>query len=123
MDKNLATLDLKAFVPARDFELSKLFYQSMGFELMGSAEGIAHFRLGDSSFLLQDFYSKDFADNFMMYLRVENVEDWYQSMLAVAQEYQVKIKEPEARPWGIRDFHLLDPSGVLWHIGQPIVKI
>jgi hypothetical protein len=30
---NLTTVELKAFVPARDYELSKRFYADVGFEV------------------------------------------------------------------------------------------
>ncbi|RTZ13414.1 glyoxalase, partial [Vibrio aquaticus] len=31
--ENLNTVEIKSFVPAKDFELSKRFYLSIGFEL------------------------------------------------------------------------------------------
>jgi uncharacterized glyoxalase superfamily protein PhnB len=38
----------------------------------------------------------------------------------VAAKYGVKVGPPEDRPWGIRDFVVVDPTGVLWRIGQTI---
>ena len=75
--KNLDTVDIKAFVPARDFALSKRFYQALGFTLASEFDGVAYFHYGDCSFLLQNFYVAEFADNLMMQLLVENVDDWY----------------------------------------------
>lgn len=31
-----------------------------------------------------------------------------------------RVNPPENRPWGIRDFTIDDPTGVLWRIGQSI---
>ena len=55
---NMTTVEVKAFVPARDFQLSKRFYQDLGFGLAWSSDDLAYLRHGNSSFLLQNFYSK-----------------------------------------------------------------
>ena len=53
---NLRTVELKAFVPARDFALSKRFYADIGFTMASDHDGIAYFHHENVSFLLQDFY-------------------------------------------------------------------
>jgi hypothetical protein len=35
-------------------------------------------------------------------------------------KYGVNVHPPADRPWGIRDFVIIDPTGVLWRIGQNI---
>ena len=119
---NLASVEIKAFVPASDFELSMEFYQALGFTRASVFEGIAYFRCGDSSFLLQDFFVREHADNFQMHLLVENVEDWHKKAKEVAERFNVKLGEPEDRSWAMRDFTLFDPSGVLWRIAQNIPR-
>lgn len=74
---NMATVEIKAFVPARDFELSKRFYVDLGFELESLSDDLAYFHAGGCSFLLQRFYVREHADNFMMHLLVEDVEAWW----------------------------------------------
>ena len=54
----MTTIEAKAFVPARDFALSKRFYQDLGFDLAWSSEDLAYLRHGNSSFLLQNFYNR-----------------------------------------------------------------
>jgi len=117
---NLNTVEIKAFVPAKDFELSKRFYQDIGFTLASSDDDIAYLHYGHCSFLLQRYYVKEFADNLMMHLLVEDVDAWSAHVRArnIAQKYQVKVTEPEQQPWRMRDFILIDPSGVLWRIAQ-----
>lgn len=58
----------------------------------------------------------------MMHLLVEDVEAWWRHVEAkqLAQNYAVRVTPPEDRPWGIRDFAIDDPTGVLWRIGQNI---
>ena len=114
----LATVEIKAFVPARDFARAMEFYQALGFTRASLFDGIAYFHCGESSFLLQDFYVREHADNFQMHLLVQDVEAWHRRAREVADRFQVAIGEPQDQPWKMRDFTLFDPSGVLWRIGQ-----
>ena len=122
---NLTTVEVKAFVPARDFALSKQFYQDLGFELAWSDDDLAYMRHGNSSFLLQNFYNDVHAGNFMMHLLVTDVDAWWHHVQAqgIASKYDTKTEPPEDRPWGIRDFVLVDPTGVLWSIGQTMSTV
>ena len=117
---NLRTIEIKAFVPAKDFDLSKRFYEDVGFTKASDADGVAYFRHGDASFLLQNFYVPELARNLMMHLLVEDVDAWHSHVQAadIAGKYGVKFTDVERRPWRMRDFVLVDPSGVLWRIGQ-----
>jgi catechol 2,3-dioxygenase-like lactoylglutathione lyase family enzyme len=119
---NMTTVEAKAFVPSKDFDLSKRFYQDLGFDLAWSSEDLAYLRHGNSSFLLQNFYQKEHAGNFMMHLLVEDVEAWWSHVQGqgLAAKYGVKVEPPTDRPWGLRDFVVVDPTGVLWRIGQNI---
>jgi uncharacterized glyoxalase superfamily protein PhnB len=117
---NLAVVEIKAFVPARDFALSMEFYKALGFTCASVYEDIAYFHCGASSFLLQDFFVQEHAANYQMHLLVENVDAWHEKASAVARHFQVKISEPENQPWAMRDFTLFDPSGVVWRIAQNI---
>ena len=121
----LGTVEIKAFVPSKDFALSKQFYQDLGFELAWSSENMAYLRSGDSSFLLQKFYVKEHADNFMMHLLVEDVDAWWRYVEAqgLTGRYGVMAEAPSDKPWGLRDFVITDPTGVLWRIGQNIEPV
>ena len=115
-------VEIKAFIPAKDFELSKRFYGDIGFDMKWSSDALAYFAVGQSSFLLQNFYVKEHAENFMMHLMVKSADDWWARLKEtnVAEHYTVSIGEPEDRDWGMRDFTLIDPSRVLWRIGNLI---
>lgn len=118
--ENLETVEIKAFVPARDFERSLQFYRDIGFEVAWSDGDLAYVRHGAASFLLQNFYNETHAANFMMHLLVRDVDAWWRAIMAsgVVDRYGVQAEPPEDRPWGLRDFVLVDPTGVLWRIGQ-----
>ncbi|MCV2402481.1 VOC family protein [Marinomonas sp. C2222] len=118
----MKSIEIKAFVPAKDYELSKQFYVDFGFEMASDNNGIAYFKSGDSSFLLQDFYEEEHANNFMMHLLVEDAHACHTQLknAGIASKYQVKMTEPVEQPWGMLDFVIIDPSGVLWRVGQNI---
>ena len=120
---NLAVVEVKAFVPARNFVLSMEFYEALGFTRASVFENIAYFHCGESSFLLQDFFVQEHAANFQMHLLVENVDAWHEKAKAVAARFNVQVGEPENQPWAMRDFTLFDPSGVLWRIAQNTPKV
>lgn len=117
-------VEIKAFVPARDYALSLRFYVDMGFTLASDTGGVAYFHHGSAAFLLQHFYDARHAGNFVMHLLVENVEAWWQRLhdAALASTYGVTLTEPELRPWGMRAFTLTDPSGVLWRIAENVPR-
>ncbi|MEH2571839.1 VOC family protein [Bradyrhizobium sp. AZCC 1708] len=117
---DMMSFEGKAFVPTRDLDQSTQFYQNLGFELAWSDGSRAHFRHGNSNFLLQKRHKKEPADNVAIYLLVVDAEAWWQHVQAqdFKDKYQTKVDPPEDRPWGIREFAIVDPSGVLWRIGQ-----
>jgi catechol 2,3-dioxygenase-like lactoylglutathione lyase family enzyme len=119
--RDLTAVEIKAFVPAKDFELSKRFYQDLGFTVAWSSEDLAYIRHGHTSFLLQRF-QEDAPDNFMMHLLVRDVDSWWSHVQDqdIVAKYGVMIEPVSDKPWGLRDFAISDPSYVLWRIGQNI---
>lgn len=110
----------RPFVPARDFELSKRFYEALGFEkLLDSDVGI--FGIGTTSFILQNRFEETWAENFMMQLMVDDVDSWWEHIKELDLPARFGVpgpKQPSLQPWGLRVAFLVDPSGVLWHIAQ-----
>jgi uncharacterized glyoxalase superfamily protein PhnB len=119
---NLSTVEIKAFVPAKDFELSKAFYHALGFTQAWASADMAYFHYERCSFLLQNFHVQEYTDNFMMHLLVESADDWHRHLVeqGITSRFGVRMDAPVDQPWGMRDFVLFDPSGVLWRIGQDI---
>ena len=58
----------------------------------------------------------------MMHLLVEDLESWHQQVLAndLSGKYNIKISDVIEQPWGMLDFTIHDPSGVLWRFGQNV---
>ena len=108
------------FVPAKDFAVSTRFYETLGFTHDG-ADDVRFMRLGSFGFLLQDYYVEEWANNFMMAMHVSNVNAWHlhaTDLDLTGQFDGVRLSEPALEDWGMIVMHLIDPSGVLWHITQ-----
>lgn len=110
----------RPFLPAKDFELSKAFYEALGFEKILDAS-VAIFRVGAGEFLLQPYYQKDWAENFMMQLMVDDLDGWWTHIASLDLPGRFGVNAPKApavQPWGLRVAYVTDPSGVLWHVAQ-----
>lgn len=110
----------RPFLPARDFALSKRFYEALGFRKVFDSQ-VAIFAIGESNFILQDYFQEDWAANFMMQLMVDDLDGWWTHIqsLDLPGSFGVPAPKPPAmQPWGMRIAYVVDPSGVLWHIAQ-----
>jgi hypothetical protein len=68
--------------------------------MASDSDGIAYFHDQNVSFLRQNFYVKELAGK------------------RIAEKYGLTLHPPAQRPRRMRDFALLDPSGVLWRIAK-----
>ncbi|SAL16229.1 glyoxalase/bleomycin resistance protein/dioxygenase [Caballeronia turbans] len=114
-------LALRPFVPARDFELSRRFYEALGFRVTHQDDDIAMLKAESFSFILQNFYVKEFAENCMLQMLVRDVDAWWREMKPeeLSERFTVKpARAPAIQPWGMKVGFVFDPSGVLWHVGE-----
>jgi hypothetical protein len=111
----------RPFLPAKDFETSLRFYKAIGFEAYPLGDTMAELSLGTHAFLLQGYYVKEWADNMMMHVLVEDVDAWWRHIDSLALGKQFEVSPPAAprvEPWGLRVAYVWDPSGVLWHFAE-----
>jgi catechol 2,3-dioxygenase-like lactoylglutathione lyase family enzyme len=117
---NQQAKSIRAFIGAKDFEISRAFYKDLGFEESVISKNLSYFKIYDTlGFYLQNAYVKDWINNSMIFLEVENVEDYYNKLqsLELQQKYKdVKLVPIKKDVWGSECF-LHDPSGILWHFG------
>ena len=112
---------VRPFLPAKDFDLSKRFYEAMAFETVLDSDEVAIFRIGASSFVLQKYFQKDWAENFMMQLMVDDLDAWWAHIESLDLPTRFGVPEPKPpaiQPWGLLIAYVVDPSGVLWHVAQ-----
>lgn len=112
---SLSITGLKFYVPAKNFELCKRFYTALGFAMSPGWGGTADFALGCHRFRLQDSYVKDWADNCMMVLDIDDIDAWHRHAERTVKSGEFpgsRVKPPESVD-GSQVFHVWDPSGVL----------
>ncbi|MEM9530460.1 MAG: VOC family protein [Pseudomonadota bacterium] len=114
--------DVAIFVPARDFALSLRFYRELGWKENWRNGGLAQLELAGQRFLLQDYYARKWADNFMMYITVDDAEAWFHHAIKLVEggEFDdARATPPKREPHGATVTHVWDPCGVLLHFAQP----
>lgn len=111
---------LRAFIGAKNFEESRAFYKALDFTEVELSPNMSYFKVDEQlGFYLQKAYVKDWVDNSMLFLEVENVEEYLavlKSKKLPEKFSKVKLSEIVKNDWG-KEFFLHDPSGILWHIG------
>jgi hypothetical protein len=111
----------RPFLPAKEFEKSLRFYEALGFEACPLGDTLAELSLGPNAFLLQGYYVKEWAENTVMHVLVDDVQPWWQhiSSLDLANRFGVSPPvAPRVEPWGLTVAYVFDPTGVLWHFAQ-----
>ncbi len=112
---SLTINSFKVYVPAKDFELSKRFYQALGFRMSEGWGGTADFELNGQWFRLQNYYVKAWAENFMVVMGVDDVEAWHvrgNELVNSGEFGNIRVIPPEPVD-GAQVLHIVDPSGVL----------
>jgi len=110
----------RPFLPTRDFEQSKAFYEALGFRKLLDSD-VAIFAIGATSFILHRPLEEELDNNWMMQLMVDDLDGWWAHIekLDLPARFDVAQPIPPAmQPWGLRVAYLVDPAGVLWHIAQ-----
>jgi hypothetical protein len=111
---------IRPFIGATNFELSRNFYRDWGFEETVLDPKFSVFRTEGFSFYLQDAYVKDWIDNTMVFLEVENVDEYWKDLVALNlpdKHEGARISPIKIYDWG-KECFVHDPSGILWHIGE-----
>lgn len=120
-DRSYIAKSIRTFIGAEDYTTSRSFYRELGFEEIVISENMCLFRVNDQlGFYLQDYYVRDWVNNSMVFLEVDDVEKCAADLLAkgLPGRYPaVRFTEIKSFDWG-REFFMHDPSGNLWHFGQ-----
>lgn len=112
-------VSIRPFIGARDFDLSRRFYRDLGFQERILSDSMSYFHTEGIGFYLQRAYVKDWVDNTMVFMEVDDVERYYRELLALdlpAKYEGVRLTPIRREDWGQECF-LHDPSGILWHFG------
>lgn len=114
--------DLRPFVPARDFALSKRFYAALGWSVRDVAPDLALVALGEAQhFYVQNYYVRAFAENTMLHVTVADAAAWYRHVEAALRGGgfgDARVQPPRPQDYGATTTFVHDPSGVLLHLCQ-----
>ncbi len=108
---------IECFVPSgRDFQASRQLFLALGFNISWETDEYIGFENNGCRFILQRYDEKPFAENFMLSVKVDDLDEFWQkiSQLNLPEKFGVKLKEPTDFPWG-REVNLIDIAGVCWH--------
>jgi catechol 2,3-dioxygenase-like lactoylglutathione lyase family enzyme len=114
-----AIKSIRPFIGARNFELSRNFYQDLGFTEVVLGAEMSLFTIQNFGFYLQNAYVPDWVDNTMLFLEVDDADRYFAELKALDLEEKykgVRLVPVKTLPWG-KECFLHDPSGVLWHFG------
>jgi uncharacterized glyoxalase superfamily protein PhnB len=111
----------RPFLPTKDLDLSTRFYEALGFAKVLDGGDVVIFNAGSGGFILQRAYEKEWAENCMMQLMVDDLDAWWAHLVALDLKSRFGVpapKPPAMQPWGLRIAYVIDPTGVLWHVAQ-----
>lgn len=117
-------ISIRPFIGSKNYEISRNFYQDLGFEEVVLSPNMSYFKSEQLGFYLQDAYVKDWIDNTMVFMEVGDVNRFYKELLVLdlPSKYDgARVVPIRQLDWGSECF-LHDPSGVLWHFGEFIKR-
>ena len=120
-----AAVTVAPILPARDFETTARFYGKLGFAVVSQyqpPDAYLILRRGEVELHFFPHFDLDPAASYAgCYIRVPDVDAWF----ALAQEAELphagipRLVALRDRPWGMREFAVIDPNGSLLRIGAP----
>lgn len=111
---------IRPFIGAENFEVSRSFYRDLGFQETVLTPGMSVFKSENIAFYLQNGYVKDWVDNTMVFLEVDDVDRFWNELVTLnlpAKYPKAKLTPIRVEHWG-KECFLHDPSGILWHFGE-----
>ncbi|WP_379963742.1 bleomycin resistance protein [Epilithonimonas sp. UC225_85] len=97
------------------------YYSKLGFELVADHGDylITKYQDLEIHFFKFETFDPEKSD-FMIYLRIDNdIDGFYQNI----QDQKIEIHpngKLETKPWGMKEFSLIDPSGTLLTFGEKV---
>lgn len=115
--------DISPKLPMRDKKVTREFYlNNLGFKEFGSADFEGYLMLKKDQIQIHFFEFKELdpKENYgQVYIRTDNIDQFYKSLL----DKQTPIHPNgrlETKPWGQKEFSILDPDNNLLTFGQSI---
>ncbi len=113
-------ISIRPFLGAKNFDISSEFYVALGFKQTKLDDNLSYFSNDSIGFYLQKAYIKDWVDNTMLFMEVQDVEKFWANLLTLELDKKfdkVRLDPIRTMDWG-KECFIHDPSGILWHIGE-----
>jgi len=117
-----SVLDVKPFIGSKEFTQSRDFYVAMGWTLVFDNSELARLELEGHGFYLQNYYQKQWCDNTMLHIAVENAQYWYEhvtKLLDTGLYGNSRVRKPTKQDSGEFVTFVWDPAGILLQFAQP----
>ena len=113
--------DIHPKLPMRNKKITREFYSNqLGFNQFGSADFNGYLMMEKEQIQIHFFEFKglDPKENYgQVYIRTDNIDVFYKSLLEKQTEIHPNGKL-EIKPWGQKEFSILDPDSNLLTFGQ-----
>ena len=111
--------DINPKLPMRDKNVTREFYiNKLGFKEIGDYEGYLMVQKDKIEIHFFEFKELDPKENYgQVYIRTDSIDDFYQTLL----DNKINIHpngKLESKPWGQKEFSVLDPDTNLLTFGQ-----
>jgi len=115
--------DINPKLPMRNKDTTKDFYiNKLGFEVLGTVDydGYLMIRKDEIEIHFFEFKTLDPKENYgQVYIRTDNIDAFYELLLD--NNTKIHPNGPlEIKPWGQKEFSVLDPDSNLLTFGQSI---
>ena len=115
--------DINPKLPMRDKNVTRAFYINMlGFKVFGNADYDGYLMVEKDKIQIHFFEFKklDPKENYgQVYIRTNDIDSFYQSLLDNKTSIHPNGKL-ETKPWGQKEFSVLDPDNNLLTFGQSV---
>ena len=115
--------DINPKLPMRDKNVTREFYiNKLGFKEFGSVDFDGYLMVEKDQIQIHFFEFKELnpKENYgQVYIRTDNIDDFYQTLLDNKTSIHPNGRL-ESKPWGQKEFSVLDPDTNLLTFGQSI---
>jgi hypothetical protein len=115
-------ISLEPFIPSgSDFAGSSLFFQELGFTIKWDAGDYIGFERDGCAFILQKYNNKEFAENLMLSVGVDNVLEFRNLVIEkkLPERFGIKLGQLTNQPYG-KEVNIIDLAGVCWHFVEAL---
>ena len=110
-------LSLEPFVPSgSNFEGAKQLFRELGFAINWDQGDYVGFQRDECRFILQKFNNREFAENFMLSVKVSSANEFWKEVneKKLTEKFGIRLGNPTDQQYG-REVNLIDMAGVCWH--------